>query len=180
MIVQSGAPFDITTGRDLYGTALFNTRPGIAAGPGSGIVSTQYGFLDSDPNPDEAIVPRNAGRGPGLLTFNLRLSKTFGFGRIKGGSKADGSSPQIDATRMNAPGGLRGLFSANSSERRYSLTVGMSARNLTNHNNPGPIIGNITSSLFGQSNQIAGTPNGEGFSESASNRRLELQIRLSF
>jgi hypothetical protein len=180
MIVQSGAPFDITTGRDLYGTALFNTRPGVATGPGAGIFSTPYGFLDSDPNPDDAIVPRNAGRGPGLLTLNLRLSKTFGFGGIKGGSKVDGGSPQIDATRMSSPGGLRGLFSANSSERRYSLTVGMSARNLTNHNNAGPIIGNITSSLFGHSNQIAGTPNGEGFSESASNRRLELQIRFSF
>jgi hypothetical protein len=180
VIVQSGAPFDITTGRDLYGTALFNTRPGIATGPGPGIVNTSYGFLDSSPISDEVIVPRNAGRGPGLVTFNLRLSKTFGFGRIKGGSKDDGGTPQIDATRMSSAGGLRGLFSSNSSERRYSLTVGMSARNLTNHNNAGPIIGNITSALFGRSNQIAGTPNGEGFSESASNRRLELQIRFSF
>ena len=46
MMVQSGAPFDITTGRDLYGTALFNTRPGISANSGPGIISTPYGFLD--------------------------------------------------------------------------------------------------------------------------------------
>lgn len=56
----------------------------------------------------------------------------------------------------------------------------MSVRNLLNHNNPGLIIGNITSPLFGRANQIAGGPNGEGFSENASNRRLEMQLRFTF
>jgi hypothetical protein len=56
----------------------------------------------------------------------------------------------------------------------------MSVRNLLNHNNPGPIIGNITSPLFGSANQIAGAQNGEGFYETANNRRLEMQIRFSF
>lgn len=41
-------------------------------------------------------------------------------------------------------------------------------------------IGNITSPLFGQANQMAGGPNGEGFSENANNRRLELQTRFTF
>jgi hypothetical protein len=43
----------------------------------------------------------------------------------------------------------------------------------------GPIIGNITSPLFGQANQPAG---GAGFifSEAANNRRLELQMRFTF
>ena len=62
--------------------------------------------------------------------------------------------------------------------RRYSLSISMQIRNLTNHNNPGPIIGNITSPLFGQANQPAGV--GGGFSESANNRRLELQTRFTF
>jgi hypothetical protein len=44
---------------------------------------------------------------------------------------------------------------------------------LLNHTNSGPIIGNIGSPLFVRANQIAGTPNGEGFLETASNRRLE-------
>jgi hypothetical protein len=56
----------------------------------------------------------------------------------------------------------------------------MSIRNLLNHTNPGPIIGNITSPLFGRANQVAGGPNGEGFYETANNRRLESQIRLTF
>jgi hypothetical protein len=54
----------------------------------------------------------------------------------------------------------------------------MSVRNLLNHTNPGPIIGNITSPLFGQANPPAG---GEFiFSEAANNRRLELQMRFAF
>jgi hypothetical protein len=39
---------------------------------------------------------------------------------------------------------------------RYNLTISMSIRNILNHNNPGPIIGNITSPLFGQANQPFG------------------------
>ena len=58
----------------------------------------------------------------------------------------------------------------------------MAIRNVLNRNNPGPIIGNIESPRFGQANQPygAGTPGGTGFSESANNRRLELQTRFTF
>jgi hypothetical protein len=55
----------------------------------------------------------------------------------------------------------------------------MQMRNLLNHNNPGAIIGNIASPLFGRANQPAGS-SGAIFSESANNRRLELQTRLTF
>jgi len=63
---------------------------------------------------------------------------------------------------------------------RYNLIFSVSAQNLLNHNNPGPINGDITSPLFGLSNQIAGGPNGEGFFETANNRRLEMQTRFTF
>ena len=75
---------------------------------------------------------------------------------------------------------MRAIIGSPSVSRRYNLTLSLSARNVLNHLNRGPIIGNITSPLFGEANQIFGTPNGEGFSETASNRRLEMQIRLSF
>jgi hypothetical protein len=55
----------------------------------------------------------------------------------------------------------------------------MQIRNVMNHNTPGPIIGNITSPLFGLANQPAGDGGGI-FSESVNNRRLELQTRLNF
>ena len=76
-------------------------------------------------------------------------------------------------------GGQPGAAAAGN--RHYNLSISMSIRNLLNHNNPGPIIGNITSPLFGQANQPAGGgPGGGGFSEAANNRRLELQMRLTF
>jgi hypothetical protein len=63
---------------------------------------------------------------------------------------------------------------------RSTLSVGLSMRNLLNHTNTGPIIGNISSSLFGFANQMAGNSNGQGFSENANNRRLELQVRVTY
>jgi hypothetical protein len=78
--VTSGPPFDITVGHDLYGTTLFNGRPGIATDPNKpGIVQTKYGLLDPNPTPDEILLHRNYGRGPGTLFFNLRLTKNIKF-----------------------------------------------------------------------------------------------------
>jgi len=75
-------------------------------------------------------------------------------------------------------GGMPGGGGGGATNRRYNLTIALSARNLFNHVNDGPIIGNLTSPLFGQANSLAG---GFGaFAENANNRRLELQARFSF
>jgi hypothetical protein len=180
---QTGAPFNITTGEDNYGTTLFTARPGIATDPSRpGLIRTQYGLLDPNPIPGEAILQRNAGRGPGMVNLNLRFSKTWGFGPESGGGGATRSRDAGPATgpALGAPQGNRGLFTQPSTPRKYNLTIAMSGRNLLNHTNPGPIIGNISSPLFGSANQIAGSPNGEGFLETANNRRLELQIRFTY
>jgi hypothetical protein len=78
-------------------------------------------------------------------------------------------------------GGAQG-GSSSAAGHRYSLSISMSIRNILNHTNPGAIIGNITSPLFGQANQPAGATSlgGTGFSEAANNRRLELQTRFTF
>ena len=168
MSIQSGAPFDITTGSDLYGTTLFNSRPGIASDPTrQGLIQTQYGLLDPNPTPQEKLLPRNFGRGPGQMSVNLRIGKAFAFGAERGGGRKSSAS------------GLGGIFTA-PPDRRYNLIFSMSMRNLLNHTNPGPIIGNISSPLFGLANQMAGNTNGEGFSENANNRRLEFQTRFTF
>lgn len=183
MTVQSGPPFDITTGSDFYGTTIFNARPGIATDAlKPGVVQTQYGLLDPNPTPDEKLVPRNFGRGPGLISVNMRLGKTFGFGGERGGSRASsgndgrGGGPAVMASGR----GLGAFIGPASTNQRYNLSISMSARNLLNHTNPGPIIGNVTSPLFGRANQVAGNLNGEGFSELANNRRLEMQLRFTF
>ena len=158
LTVRSGPPFNITVGRDLYGTTLFNGRPGIATDPTRpGVIQTRYGLLDPSPVAGEALLPRNFGRGPGSIQFNLRASKTIGFGKVK--------DPKDLSERP-----------------RYGLICTLQMRNLLNHNNPGPIIGNIASPLFGKANQSAGssTQTGTQMSESATNRRFELQMRFTF
>jgi hypothetical protein len=178
--LNSGAPFDITSGSDEYGTSLFNSRPGIATDPSrAGLIKTKYGLLDPNPVPGEKILSRNYGRGPGQFTVNLRIAKTFGFGPEKAAPSGNTPSAGGMGGPGHGPGGHMGnVFSAPTTDRKYALTISMQARNLLNHTNPGPIIGNITSPLFGQANSMAG--GGGDFSENANNRRLELQMRFSF
>jgi hypothetical protein len=183
-VVQSGAPFDITAGSDLYGTTLFNGRPGFATDPGRpGLIPTAYGLLDPNPTAGERLVPRNYGRGPGQVSVNLRIAKSIGFGAERGGG-GGGTGPAASAGMATAApvggGGLRTVIGSPTTPRRFNLTIGLSIRNLLNHTNAGPIVGNITSPYFGFANQVAGGPNGEGFYENANNRRLESQLRFTF
>jgi hypothetical protein len=151
-------------------------------------VATRYGLLDPAPAPGEKLLPRNFGRGPGQIMLNLRIGRTFTLGGPREASAASSGAAAGGAASSGGRGAPASPFStsgaaqgggASSSNRRYSLTISMQMRNLTNHNNPGPIIGNITSPLFGLANQPAGSGNAI-FSESANNRRLEVQTRLTF
>jgi Carboxypeptidase regulatory-like domain len=159
--LQSGAPFNIVTSQDVYCDTLLTARPGIATDPNrQGVLLTPYGALDPNPLPGDAILPRNYGRGPGQFNVNSRLSKTFGFG-----PERESSTPPAAGTPAYQL-------------RRYQLTFSLSARNILNHVNKGPVVGNINSPFFGESTQIAG---GSGaFGGSANNRRLELQARFNF
>jgi hypothetical protein len=186
VVIESGPPFDITVGRDIYGTTLFNARPGIPTDPNKlGLIQTKYGLLDPNPTQGEATLSRNYGRGPGPVTVNLRVTKTIGFGPHREAAAASSRGP--GGPEFGRGGGVfstgagQGASMPGAAARRYSLSISMSVRNLLNHTNPGPIIGNITSPLFGEANQPAGSGGGGGgFSEAANNRRLELQMRLNF
>jgi Carboxypeptidase regulatory-like domain len=183
VILQSGTPFDVTTGSDLYGTTLFNGRPGTPTDSSKpGLIQTRYGLLDPNPSPGERLLSRNFGRGPGQIRVNLRLSKAIGFGAERGRSAEQGSSSGGGGPNaaLAAGRGLGSIIGMPQTVHRYNLTISMSVQNLLNHTNPGPIIGDITSPLFGSANQAAGGPSGEGFFETANNRRLEMQIRFTF
>src|SRR5260370_20791334 len=80
LTANSGPPFDITAGQDLYGDSLFNGRPGIATNPSKpGVVATKYGLLDPNPTQGETLLSRNYGRGPGQIMLNMRVRRTFAF-----------------------------------------------------------------------------------------------------
>jgi len=116
------------------------------------------------------------------MRVNLRIAKAIGFGSEVG--RAAEQRPSVSAggaTAAQASGrGLGGIIGTPKTVHRYNMIVSMSVQNLLNHNNRGPITGDITSPLFGSANRIAGGPNGEGFFETADNRRLEAQIRFTF
>jgi len=116
------------------------------------------------------------------MRVNLRVSKAIGFGSEAGRTADKGPAPTAGgATAAQASGGGLGRIIGNpKTAHRYNLIITMSVQNMLNHTNPGPIIGDITSPLFGHANKIAGGPNGEGFFETANNRRLESQIRFTF
>jgi hypothetical protein len=190
MIASSGIPFNVTTGRDIYGDAQFNERPSFAtcgSGAPTGVIQTAFGCFNALPQPGETPIPINYATGPGRFVFNLRLSKTFGFGQKKEANAASGGPG--GGTFGRGPGGPGGggrggggggggpMFGGGgSSNYRYNLTFSISARNLFNNVNFGTPIGNLSSPLFGEANSLAGQP----YASSTANRRIDLQVQFTF
>ncbi|MGH9516653.1 MAG: carboxypeptidase regulatory-like domain-containing protein [Terriglobales bacterium] len=184
VIINSGQPYNLTTGQDNNGDSIFNDRPWFATSS-SGVVCTSRASF-STIGPSAGLVPVNFCTGPSDATLNLRLSKTVGFGReTKGGSGVGGDrgyGPRGHRGGLG-PGGLSGAGGnrplagrGGGVNRRYNLTFSISARNLLNTFNPGPPVGNLNSRYFGQSIIIAGGP----FASASANRRIDLQVRFSF
>jgi hypothetical protein len=169
---------------------------------------TPLGDFDANPKPGQAIIPRNYGTGPSFFVVNLRVSKTFGFGqaaatvarnagRNGGGAQGGGGGGRGGAGggRGGRVGGGRGARGGGGgfgggggrgeggAERRYNLTFSVNAQNLLNNTNEGVSVGNLRSPFFGQSVTTAGgfgRGGGGNGDASAGNRRIELQMRLSF
>ena len=195
MVANSGAPFNVTIGRDLNGDSIFNDRPAFATDLSRpSVVQTSFGAFDTSPLPGQTIVPSNFGTSPAQFTLNVRLSKTIGIGpKIEAannnpqqggqptggpGGVPGGGRPGGDAGRGGGgPRGAGGPFGGpERSNQRYSLTFSANARNLFNDVNPAPPIGNLSSGLFGKSTALAGGV----FNTQSANRRIDLQVMFSF
>jgi hypothetical protein len=187
MIASSGLPFNITTGSDPFLDSIYNVRPAFA--PCTSANQTKYGCFaipTAAEIPSYTPIPVNYGEGPGRFSLNLRLSKTFGFGPVVegaansgagagGGGGTFGRGPGGGGGGRGGPGGGRGP-DAGATNRRYGVTFSIAARNIFNNVNVLQPIGNLTSPLFGESNGLAGRP----YSDSSSNRRLDLQMTFVF
>ncbi|HLM23825.1 MAG TPA: hypothetical protein VK274_02155, partial [Pyrinomonadaceae bacterium] len=77
-------------------------------------------------------------------------------------------------------GGPGGGFGGGGGNGRYNLTFSLNFNNLLNHTNFGPPVGNLGSSLFGQSTGTSAGFGGFGGGNPAYNRRIDAQIRFSF
>ena len=187
IIAGSGSPFNITAGQDLNGDSIFNDRPTFGqladACSQNGLNTSWCNVAGENAN---SIIPRNFGRGPSFFTINLGLDKTFGFGSTnrntsanQGGNDARrrrGGGIPGTGRRGGRRGGGRGGFSRGSERKPYNLTIGIRTYNLLNTNNQNSPVGNINSSLFGQSTSTGGFF-GRGGS-SGGNRRIEIRTRF--
>jgi hypothetical protein len=155
--LQSGAPFNITTGTDLNGDTIYNDRPSFAtaASPAGSVYPTRYGNFNARPQPGEKIIPYNYAAAPGLIFLEMELARNFSFGP-RPAAVAKNSEPLPDPP--------------------FHLSFVVAANNLINHVNPGPPVGVLGSPLFGHSISLNPT-----FGEATSaNRTITFRTVFTF
>lgn len=189
LLARSGSPYNITTGTDVNGDSVYNDRPAFANGTTAdcAIAST---FSTPAAGSTYKEIPINYCTGPATATFNLRLSRTFGFGpklegagggaQGGGGGRRGGMAPGMaggpPGGGHGGPGGPMGL--GGNSGRRYNLTLGAQAQNLFNmvpYAAP-TATSALTSTQFGRVTQLVGRP----FSSPNAVRMIQLQATFNF
>jgi len=168
--LNSGAPFNITTGQDDNRDTTINDRPaGISrnsdlpaglyaqlpaicaqnCGPGQTPLLMANFLATNFPNGVRAI-------GAGSFTANLSVSKIFRLGRRVGQASRNGRGEQDGS-------GAKGNESG-----RFNLQFSAQITNLFNHVNPGAFTGVLTSPFFRRSNRVNPA------------RHIELNVRFGF
>jgi hypothetical protein len=191
MIAQSGTPYNITTGNDDNFDTFFNSRPYLV--PASTVTSTtgdnvktiagcgtfaQPGYQPAG----SGIVPINYCTGPTEFTFNLRVTKTFGFGAstraAAGGPGGGGPGGPPGGHEHDHGGGGHGGFGGGgaSTGKRYNLAFGAQVQNLFKNEDLSVPQGVLGSSNFGRSTQIYGGP----YTTTSALRRITLQTSFTF
>ncbi len=202
---SSGAPYSITTGIDSNGDGYASERPAVVTGlDAAACVAAGYtykpGFscFNTNPGLGALILGRNSARGPATFAVNMRIARTWSFGRKGDSGPADGGGPPPGGGPGGGGGGMRGgggpppgggmggppgggpprgMFGADSG-RKYNLTLSISARNLFNRANYAAPSGDLSSTFFGESRSLAGF--GPFGGNSTYNRKIDIQVRFSF
>ena len=207
VIGQSGNPYNITTGSDVNNDTFFNDRAilttlvptatnGVKTIPGCGTFA-QPGTAGAG----TTVVPINYCTGPALFTFNVRATKTWGFGPSRAPANPQGQGrgqgqgqpggmpgappPSGGGRAGAAPGGGAGGRGGGAgggggggtnTGKRYNLTVGFQAQNLFNNKDLSTPQGSLTSPYFGTSTQLSGG----AYTTSSAVRRFTLQTSFTF
>ncbi len=129
LVVNSGPPYNITTGLDPNHTGTATARPGLVAGPCQGA-----GCFNLNPAPGTEI-EHYYGRGPGAINVAMRLSRTWTFGPERAAAPADTGGGHGGPMALS----LRGA----SGGRRYAVTLSASTLNALNHVNFAPPNGDL-------------------------------------
>jgi hypothetical protein len=186
---QSGTPYNITTGSDNNFDTFFNSRPDLVTGvaPNGGTIKSIAGcgtFAQPGIVGGASVVPINYCTGPSEYTFNLRLTKTFGFGastRPKAGGPdggPGGGGGHGDHGGGGHGGGGGGGFGGGgtSTGKRYNLAFGVQVQNLFDTKDLSVPQSVLNSSNFGVSTQIYGGP----YTTTSALRRITLQTSFNF
>ena len=177
---QSGTPYNLTIGEDLTGNNQFNARPAYGTCGAPGVVTTQYGCLDTDPvGKDEPIVPYGVGPGPANAIVHVRISKVFGIGpKIKTAGEGQTFTPGGGNVSSRGIGGGGPAIKLDATvPRRYNLTFVAGANNVFNIVNLGTPNGVLLSPLFNKTQTLAG---GQFGSPTPGTRNIVFQTNFSF
>jgi hypothetical protein len=124
---RSGVPYNVTTGRDDNGDAVFTDRP--------------------------AGVMRNSAWTKAMFDVGARASYAFGFG-TRPATAGPGGAPTVVIQRIGSVGAASDMLNAmgggGAEDKRVRFELFVSAQNLLNHVNPINYSGVMTSPFFGQ------------------------------
>lgn len=204
---NAGRPFNITRGVDLNGDGLFTERPTFGElGARCATLGISASYCDVSGENANEIIPRNWGQSPNFFSVNLRIGKTFSFGKSAntqvaaggnqggqgggrqggGGGPGGGGGGGRQMVMMGGGGGgpMGGFFGGSDSRKPYNLNLSLNFNNLLNNVNYGSPVGNLASSRFGQSlstiGGFGGFMGGGGGGGGSANRRVELSARFSW
>jgi hypothetical protein len=150
----SGQPYDLTLGSDRNGDTVANDRPAFATDLTSpSVVVTRFGAFDTNPHPGQTLVPRNYLRGAPMWLINMRLSRSFGFGKAN----------ETHQPGYNGP-----------PPHRCGVTLNIETNNILNHLNPGGFVGVLSSPQFGKATALG------GFRDGSNNRKVQLGAQFTF
>ena len=164
--IQSGSPFNITTGADLNGDTIYNDRPAFATGTTVNPIKTRYGTFDANPQPGQKIIPYDYATAPAYYYLELELGRTFKFGPRPAGPVPPAGAP---ASKTPAP----------KPDPAYSLSFNVDVNNPMNYVNPGVPVGVLSSPLFGHSISL-NSPFSLGGVGTSANRTILLSCNFTF
>ena len=209
LFASSGSPYGITTGVDNNSDGVTDDRPQFASGvtAANAICTDKNSFSYPTPttsyNAGETYteIPVNFCTGPASVSFNLRLSRTFGFGPKTaprgggpggggpggggpGGGPGGGGFGGGGGGRGGGDRGGGGGRSGSNSGHKYNLSIGAQAFNLFNEVPYANPVSTLSSTLFGKTTSLAGGFGGGGGGGGGGNsnavRRIALQANFSF
>ena len=183
IVYSTGRPFNIVTGRDTNGDGLFTERPAFATSQTdpANLRRTAFGDFDLAPAPGQELIPRNYGLGPSFFTVNLGINRSFAFGDVPAAAAPAAGTAATASGGTARPANAAAPANNASAEKRYTLTLSVNIQNLLNNTNLANPIGNLSSPRFGESFSTSGSFGfGPSGSAAAGNRRIQVQVRLSF